>query len=298
MLKAGDLLILNDSRVMPARLYGHKESGGKLEVFVERIISNDLIRCFIRSSKSPKVGSKIKVASKNAEIVAFDLALAMYTVKFYDANVYELMQTAGEIPLPPYLKRDVMPCDYETYQTVYAKELGSVAAPTAGLHFTIELLQELIARGVQIGYITLHVGAGTFAPIREDDLDKHIMHYEHVTVKQDLVELIVNTKKAGNKVICVGTTSVRAIETAALNGTIVPFNGETNLFIRPGFKFKIVDAIITNFHLPGSTLLQLVAAFIGVEKLLHVYHHAIEHNYRFYSYGDAMFIDQGELSAV
>lgn len=298
MLKPGDLLILNDSKVMAARLYGHKASGGKLEVLVERVISHDLIRCFIRSSKAPKVGAQIIVAEQVATVLDFDSALAIYTLKFENANVYDLMATAGEIPLPPYLKREVIASDYETYQTVYAQEFGSVAAPTAGLHFSTELLAELQTRGVQLGYLTLHVGAGTFAPIRENDLDKHVMHYEHLTVSQDLVDLILKTKQAGSKVICVGTTSVRALETAALTGKLAPFEGETNLFIRPGFKFNVADALITNFHLPETTLVQLVAAFVGVEQLIKAYRHALAHNYRFYSYGDAMFIDLGEKLAI
>jgi len=292
LLQKGDLLILNDSKVMSARLYGQKASGGKLEILIEKVIDQHLVHCFIRSSKAPKIGSKITIATTLAEVVDFNPALAIYTLKFNDVNVYALMEQAGEIPLPPYLKRQSLPSDSETYQTVYAKDLGSVAAPTAGLHFSKELLQELKEQGVKIGYLTLHVGAGTFAPIRDNDLDKHIMHYEHVSIKNDLVELILETKKAGRKVVCVGTTSVRGVETAALSGALKPFSGKTNLFIRPGFEFKVVDAMITNFHLPGSTLLQLVGAFIGVEKLIRVYQYALDHSYRFYSYGDAMFIDQ------
>jgi S-adenosylmethionine:tRNA ribosyltransferase-isomerase len=296
ILNAGYLLVLNDSKVMPARIYGHKASGGKLEILVERIITDTEIICFIRASKSPKIGAIIYVANTPASVIDFNHQRALYTLRL-SVSVYTLMDANGQIPLPPYFKREALASDYETYQTVYARDLGSVAAPTAGLHFTQELLNNLQTKGINLGYLTLHVGAGTFAPVRDADLDNHLMHYEKITVTQELVDLVLATKAAGNKVICVGTTSVRSLETAALNGTLQPFAGETNLFIRPGFKFKVVDALITNFHLPDSTLIQLVGAFIGMPKLLHTYQYALANNYRFYSYGDAMFID-GELSAI
>ncbi len=287
-LQAGDLLVFNNTKVMAARLYGHKQSGGKLEVLIERMISQRQVLAHIKCSRAPKVGQQIIIADSPCEVLSREGNL--FRLQLLQADATELMATAGHIPLPPYMQRADEPTDQERYQTRYAKVLGAVAAPTAGLHFDDALLAALKHKGVHFGELTLHVGAGTFQPVKVADIHAHKMHSEWVSINTDLVTQIKQTKTAGNRVIAVGTTSVRSLESAALNGEIKDFEGDTDIFIYPGFKFKIVDAILTNFHLPESTLLMLVSAFASKDSILQAYQHAIAKGYRFYSYGDAMLI--------
>lgn len=370
-LQQGDLLVMNDTKVMPARLFGHKESGGKIEVMLERVLNEHEALAQIRASKAPKVNSKIIIANQLVQFV-FEVTAkenALYHLKLLPAlckqqptsgvdptfTITTMLQQVGHIPLPPYIDRQPEHEDLERYQTVYAKTIGSVAAPTAGLHFDQALLAKIKAFGVDLGYVTLHVGAGTYQPIRVVNIADHHMHKEFLTVSNELCAKITATKNRGGRVIAVGTTTVRALETAALAAgaagaaeagggvdaascvagagivsaevgsacvvgsagaagggannaasrvagaasakagstaarQIQPFSGDTDIFIKPGFKFKVVDALITNFHLPMSTLLILTCAFGGKEHVLQAYHEAIKERYRFYSYGDAMFI--------
>jgi len=285
---ADDLLVLNNTKVIPARLFGQKESGGKIECLIERIINEQEALAHIRSSKSPKIGSKIILEEAfSATVIArkddlFHLEIAG------DKKWLDLLNNHGKIPLPPYIQRAPDESDLSRYQTVFAKHHGAVAAPTAGLHFDEAMLEKLQAKGVQIVYLTLHVGAGTFMPVRVDDLDNHIMHSEYMEVDQGAVEAIKACKKRGGRVVAVGTTVVRSLETASRDGALKPFQGDTQLFITPGFKFQCVDTLITNFHLPQSTLLMLVSAFAGYELTMKAYQEAVQERYRFFSYGDAM----------
>lgn len=292
LIHPGDLLVVNDSKVLAARLYGRKETGGKVEVLIERIVNDNSAWVQIRASKSPKPGCWLVLGQDvRAQVREYNAARGMYLLSFHDeAHLMDILAAHGEMPLPPYLNRAVEITDKERYQTVYADSLGSVAAPTAGLHFSEELLAKLQNNGVEIGRLTLHVGAGTFQPLRVKDITQHKMHFEQIQVSAELCAQIEATKQRGGRVICVGTTSVRALETAALSGSLQPTAGETDIFITPGFKFQVVDALVTNFHLPESTLLMLVCAFAGKEPVLAAYQHAITNNYRFYSYGDAMFV--------
>jgi S-adenosylmethionine:tRNA ribosyltransferase-isomerase len=291
LINKDDLLIFNNTRVIPARLHGQKESGGKVEVMVERVLDDHRILAHVRANKSPKAGAQLLLeGALKAEVLGREDRL--FEIHFlHDETVFELLEEYGHIPLPPYIEREDTEADKERYQTVFAKELGAVAAPTAGLHFTDELLQSIKDKGVATEQVTLHVGAGTFLPVSVENLEDHIMHAEWVEVDQQVCDAVENCKARGGKVVAVGTTSVRSLESAAKEtGKLQPFSADTKLFITPGYKFNVVDAIITNFHLSESTLLMLVSAFSGYENIRKAYKHAIEEKYRFFSYGDAMFL--------
>jgi S-adenosylmethionine:tRNA ribosyltransferase-isomerase len=290
LLKAGDLLVFNDTRVLKARFFGVKASGGKVEVLIERIIDDRTALAQIRASKSPLPGGAIRLAD------AFDVAVGerageFYTLKF-PSDVFELIEAYGRLPLPPYIEHAADEFDEKRYQTVYAKEPGAVAAPTAGLHFDQPLLGKLRDKGVQFAFITLHVGAGTFQPVRTENLADHVMHSEWYTISQATVDAINKTRAAGRDVIAVGTTSMRALESASQSGEVRAGSADTSLFITPGYEFKTVTRLITNFHLPKSTLLMLVSAFAGYEQIRAAYRHAIARRYRFFSYGDAMLLNR------
>jgi S-adenosylmethionine:tRNA ribosyltransferase-isomerase len=287
-LNKGDLLVFNNTKVIPARLFGQKSTGGKAEVFIERLLDDNSAIAFLKASKSPKLGMSIffddKIVKPTAKKGMF------YLIETQDCSLTELMDTHGHMPLPPYIQRQDEIDDKDRYQTVYAKEKGAVAAPTAGLHFDEELLKKIKDKGINSAYVTLHVGAGTFQPVKTDSINDHIMHKEWLQVKPEVAELVKQTKARGNKVIAVGTTAVRCLETAAMSGEITDYTGDTNIFIYPGYKFKVVDSLLTNFHLPESTLIMLVSAKCGRKNTLNAYQHAVEEKYRFFSYGDAMFI--------
>lgn len=289
-LKSGDLLIFNDSKVFRARLMAEREHGTQpFEVFLLRPEENDWF-ALIKKSKRLTIGETITLPEHTrAQIIAKeDDGVIRLRFDKPPAEIFALCDRTGDVPTPPYVSAPLK--DPKDYQTVYAKHLGSVAAPTAGFHFTEALLEELNTRGVRVAYVTLHVGLGTFRPMKDGDLNEHIMHSEWVSVSQETIELIKTTKQAGGRVIAVGTTSTRSLESAAKDGTLKPFEGMTNLFIQPGYAFRVIDGLITNFHLPKSTLLVLVSALANREAILKAYTHAIEHSYRFYSFGDAMFI--------
>jgi len=290
LLKAGDLLVFNNTRVMAARLHGQKDTGGKVEILIERVIEPTRCLAHVRASKSPKVGSMLLVEEAQITMVArhdnlFELQLESA------GDFYQLMESHGHMPLPPYIDRDDGADDEERYQTVFAKEMGAVAAPTAGLHFDDAMLNTLSEMGVEQAEVTLHVGAGTFQPVKTENLDEHIMHSEWLSVSEETVEKIKACKARGGRVVAVGTTSVRSLETAAKEGELKPYQGDTRLFIRPGYQFQVVDLLLTNFHLPQSTLLMLVSAFAGYENIMRAYRHAVEQRYRFFSYGDAMLLE-------
>ncbi|HEU0197639.1 MAG TPA: tRNA preQ1(34) S-adenosylmethionine ribosyltransferase-isomerase QueA [Nevskiaceae bacterium] len=289
-LRAGDLLVMNDTRVIPARLHGFKRSGGKVEIMIERYTGTHTAVAQLRVSKSPKEGGVLEV--DGAHIAVEGREHDMYRLRLVDgADSFDaLLARAGEVPLPPYITHQPNAEDAERYQTVYAKNPGAVAAPTAGLHFTEALLQQIRERGVELGFTTLHVGAGTFQPVREDDVSQHHMHSERAFVSSALVAQVAAAKARGGRVVAVGTTVVRSLEAAAASGELKPFHGETDLFIVPGFEFHVVDALLTNFHLPQSTLLMLVCAFAGYERMLGAYHHAVVQGYQFFSYGDATWL--------
>lgn len=291
-LAAGDCLVFNDTRVIKARLFGHKATGGAVEILVERILDNANVLAQIRASRAPKVGSKLMLANAfEAQIVSRDDDL--FHVKFLSMqSALNLLELYGALPLPPYITHAAQVQDEERYQTVYAKHAGAVAAPTAGLHFDDALLKTLGDKGINLAYITLHVGAGTFQPVRVDNIKDHKMHSEMYHISAETVHLIEQTKQNGGKIIAVGTTSLRALESATQTGTLIAGYNETSIFITPGYTFKIVDKLITNFHLPKSTLLMLVSAFAGFELIKNAYSHAISQQYRFFSYGDAMLIDK------
>lgn len=291
-INAGDLLIFNDTRVINARLFGVKNSGGTIEMLVERVLDTRHVLAHIRASRAPKVGAIIKLANAfDVEVLGRDDDL--FHVKFLGkAPVLDLLEQYGALPLPPYITHVAEAEDDERYQTVYAKHAGAVAAPTAGLHFDEAMLKKLKSKGVSIAYVTLHVGAGTFQPVRVDDIKDHKMHSEIYSISAETVDLINATKKNGGSIIAVGTTSLRALESAARYGAIQAGSNETDIFITPGFQFKVVDKLLTNFHLPKSTLLMLVSAFAGFENIKHAYAHAIAQRYRFFSYGDAMLINK------
>ncbi len=293
LLCAGDLLVFNDSRVIPARLYGRKASGGRVEVLIERVASEFTALAHIRASKSPKPGSKLLI--DDLEVIVSRRDGELYALEFA-TPVLPLLDRVGEVPLPPYLERAAEASDRERYQTVYAKDPGAVAAPTAGLHFDHAMLAETRAMGVQHAWVTLHVGAGTFQALRPENLAQKKLHNERVALGRDVCDAVEACRDAAGRVIAVGTTSVRALESAAAGGELQPFHGETDLFILPGFRFRCVDAMLTNFHLPQSSLLMLVAAFAGTERILDAYRHAVQHRYRFFSYGDAMFLTPGASS--
>jgi len=293
LLAAGDLLVFNDTRVIKARLAGEKASGGRVEVLIERVRSEHEALAQVRASKPPRAGSAMRLAD-SIEVRVLAREGEFYRLRFPDgATVFELLERHGSVPLPPYIRHAPRGEDERRYQTVYARSAGAVAAPTAGLHFDEPLLAALAKRGVEFAWVTLHVGAGTFQPVRVKDLAKHRMHGERYEIPPETVAAIDEAKKRGGKVIAVGTTTVRCLEaSAAKRGVPTAGEAETDLFITPGFDFRVVDRLITNFHLPKSTLLVLVSAFAGIEPVRRAYRHAIEERYRFYSYGDAMLLDK------
>ena len=287
LLRCGDLLVLNDTRVIPARLTGRKESGGRCEVLVERIIDTDSATAQVRASKSPREGTRLLFDNCRAVVEGRDGDL--FRLRF-DRNVMDILAKEGHVPLPPYIQRADQALDRERYQTVYADRPGAVAAPTAGLHFEQAMLDQLVEDGVGQARLTLHVGAGTFQPVRTDEIREHRMHAERVEVSGEVCEAVYRTRQRGGRVIAVGTTVVRSLESAAAGGDLHAMNGETSLFIYPGYRFRVVDAMLTNFHLPRSSLLMLVSAFAGRDSVLAAYRHAVDNRYRFFSYGDAMFL--------
>ena len=290
LLRPGDLLVFNDTRVLPARLFGHKESGGAVEILIERVTGAHEARAQLGVSKKPKVGARI-LLHDGTEISVLGRDGEFFRLRFETIEPLEkLLQRVGRMPLPPYIERAAEAADDERYQTVYARESGAVAAPTAGLHFDEALLQVLRERGIDSGYVTLHVGAGTFQPMRAERLEDHTMHREWLNVGAHLVEQIRRTRERDGRVVAVGTTVVRALESASRAGELKPFAGETQIFIFPGYRITSIDALITNFHLPESTLLMLVSALVGRELILDAYRHAVDQHYRFFSYGDAMLI--------
>ncbi|MDP2785387.1 MAG: tRNA preQ1(34) S-adenosylmethionine ribosyltransferase-isomerase QueA [Sulfurimicrobium sp.] len=296
-LKAGDLLVFNNTRVIKARLHGVKESGGKIEVLVERVLDEHHVLAHIRASHSPQPGSALLLEGC-LRVSVIEKEGALYRLRFEgDEPVLTLLERHGSLPLPPYITHAPDAVDETRYQTVYASEPGAVAAPTAGLHFDAEMLVELEAMGVRSAYVTLHVGAGTFQPVRVDYIAEHKMHSECYQVPQQTVDAIARAKSEGGRVMAVGTTSLRALESAAAGGTLQAGYGETSIFITPGYQFRVVERLLTNFHLPKSTLLMLVSAFAGMDNIRSAYQHAVAQNYRFFSYGDAMLIEIRKNSA-
>lgn len=289
-INTNDLLVFNNTRVIPARLYGTKSTGGKVEILIERTVGNNQALAHIKASKSPKADSSIKLDGGYCCTV-LDRKDDLFRLRFHSINsIAVMLNDIGHMPLPPYIKRADNMLDRSRYQTIYGDQDGAVAAPTAGLHFDQALLDKIAFKNIQSTYVTLHVGSGTFQPIRVEDLRQHIMHKEYFSVSQQTVDLVNATRKNGGVVIAIGTTSVRALEAASVDGVIQARFGETDLFITPGYRFRSVDAILTNFHLPESTLLMLVAAFAGYDLIKRSYQHAIEQRYRFFSYGDAMLL--------
>lgn len=300
LLSSDDLLVFNNTRVIPARLFARKESGGQAEILVERLLDERRLLVQIRVSKSPKPGSKLYLVHSIGESES-DGDSAEFTVicrrqEFFEIeldareSLDDVLKRFGHMPLPPYIKRQDQLLDQDRYQTVYAEVSGAVAAPTAGLHFDDALLLKLREKGVSTAFLTLHVGAGTFQPVRVENIEEHTMHSERIDVSQSVVDAVAQCRKRGGRVIAVGTTSVRSLETAAVNGKLNPFRGESDIFIYPGYEFQVVDAMITNFHLPESTLLMLVSAFASQKMILDAYEEAVNQKYRFFSYGDAMFL--------
>jgi len=296
LLAPGDLLVFNDTRVLPARLHAHKETGGRVEVLVERVLGARSAVAHLRASRTPRPdtalvlpgGERLRVTGREE---------GLFVLASEGVDVAELLDRHGHMPLPPYIERADDAADRERYQTVYGRRAGAVAAPTAGLHFDGAMLARLKAMGVSFALVTLHVGAGTFQPVREEDLDKHRMHAEWLEVSAEVCEQVVATRARGGRVVAVGTTSVRSLETAAASGEPAPYRGDSRLFIRPGYRFRVVDALLTNFHLPESTLLMLVCAFAGYESVMAAYRHAVAARYRFFSYGDAMFLTRQARTA-
>ncbi|WP_425918855.1 tRNA preQ1(34) S-adenosylmethionine ribosyltransferase-isomerase QueA [Acinetobacter sp. TSRC1-2] len=295
LLDSGDLLILNDTKVMKARLKGKRASGGAVEALVERMQDKFIAHCHIKASNSPKAGAELFMGEDAVKVTVQGRHENLFIVEF-SQPILDVLDQYGALPIPPYFNREAEAIDTERYQTVFndPTKLASVAAPTASLHFDQNLLEKLEAKGIQKAFVTLHVGAGTFLPVRTDDIQNHIMHSEWCDVPEHTVELIRQTKARGNKVISVGTTATRAVESAAQahGGTLNAWTGDTQIFIYPGYDFKVVDRLITNFHLPESTLLMLVSALSNRDNILNAYHHAVEEKYRFFSYGDAMLIDK------
>jgi S-adenosylmethionine:tRNA ribosyltransferase-isomerase len=290
-LNSGDLLVFNDTRVVPARLFGQKQSGGKIEVLVERILDDQTLLAHIRASKSPKPGAVLLLENHISCVMTERKGALFKLTQDSDKSWLTLLNQYGHMPLPPYIERADDDQDIERYQTVYAQNPGAVAAPTAGLHFDQALITELENKGVETAHITLHVGAGTFQPVKVENIDEHVMHTEWVEVSQQVCDAISRAHINGNKVVAVGTTVVRSLEAVASSGTAKAFKGDVSIFITPGFQFNAVDAMITNFHLPKSTLLMLVSAFAGTELIQRAYQQAVKERYRFFSYGDAMLIE-------
>lgn len=291
LLQPGDLLVFNNTRVIPARLLGTKDSGGRVEVLVERLLDDHRVLAHARASKSPKPGQVLRF-DPGVEVEVLGRQGELFELQFLsELPAIEILESFGHMPLPPYIERHDTETDKERYQTIYAERRGAVAAPTAGLHFDEEIMQQISDKGIEFAYITLHVGAGTFQPVREDDITAHHMHSESVEVDSETCRKIAATRAAGGRVVAVGTTVVRALESAAdESGVINPYHGETDIFIYPGYQFRTIDALLTNFHLPESTLLMLVCAFAGKDNVMKAYHHAVLNRYRFFSYGDAMFV--------
>lgn len=293
-LEPGDVLVFNNTKVIKARLFGQKASGGKIEALVERVLDEHRALAHIRASKSPKPGAELWFEG-GIKAVMEERQGELFCLRFEGGpNVYELLEQHGHLPLPPYIEHAAGANDDSRYQTVYAKEQGAVAAPTAGLHFTEAMLAGLAAKGVEMAEVTLHVGAGTFQPVRVDNIAEHKMHSEWYEVSETTVEKIRQARQAGHRVWSVGTTSMRALESAARSGVLQAGQGDTDIFITPGYRFKVVDRLITNFHLPKSTLLMLVSAFSGIQHIRDIYVHAIREQYRFFSYGDAMILGRAE----
>lgn len=292
LLNPGDLLVFNNTRVIPARLFGEKSSGGKVEVLVERLLEGQRFLAHIRASKAPKPGTEL-LLENSARVIMQQRHDTLFELELLgDEPVLAMLERLGHMPLPPYIARPDTEEDKARYQTVYNAKPGAVAAPTAGLHFDQPLLDQLKAKGIEFAFVTLHVGAGTFQPVRVDSVLEHKMHAEYIEVEQPVVDAIAACKARGNKVVAVGTTSVRSLESAAQQhgGVLKPYHGDTQIFIYPGYEFQVIDALITNFHLPESTLIMLVSAFSQKEHVMRAYQTAITEGYRFYSYGDAMFI--------
>ncbi|HTF96588.1 MAG TPA: tRNA preQ1(34) S-adenosylmethionine ribosyltransferase-isomerase QueA [Cellvibrio sp.] len=304
LVESGDLMVFNNTRVIPARLFGQKTSGGQVEILVERVVDSRRVLAHTRASKAPKVGS-IVILQDETQVRLVARHDALFEWEFLgDDPVLIVLERIGHMPLPPYIDRDDVAADRERYQTVYGEKQGAVAAPTAGLHFDEQMLTDLKAKGVQVAFVTLHVGAGTFQNMRVDNIAEHQMHSEIMDVSEEVCALVRATKAAGKRVIAVGTTSVRSLESAAQGyinvnqrGEIYPYQGETNIFIYPGYEFQVVDALVTNFHLPESTLIMLVSAFAGFRFTMGAYQEAIAQQYRFFSYGDAMFITRNPAAA-
>ncbi|MEN4244738.1 tRNA preQ1(34) S-adenosylmethionine ribosyltransferase-isomerase QueA [Serratia marcescens] len=296
-LEAGDLLVFNNTRVIPARMFGRKVSGGKIEVLVERVLDEHRVLAHVRASKAPKPGAELLLGDDES-IAATMVARheTLFELRFNDErDVFTLLNAAGHMPLPPYIARPDEDADRELYQTVYSEKPGAVAAPTAGLHFDEPLLAALRAKGVEMAFVTLHVGAGTFQPVRVETIEDHVMHAEYAEVPQDVVDAVLACKARGKRVVAVGTTSVRSLESAAAaskEALIAPFFGDTSIFIYPGYHYQVIDALVTNFHLPESTLIMLVSAFAGYKNTMNAYQQAVAEQYRFFSYGDAMFISR------
>lgn len=292
-VQCGDVLVFNNTRVIPARLLGHKPSGGKVEVLVERVLGTHEVLAHVRASRAPQAGDTLLFGEDQNCLVVTMLAREgnLFRLAFDTARtVHEWLELLGHMPLPPYIQREDVASDRERYQTVYASQSGAVAAPTAGLHFDELMLQALREKGAEIVFVTLHVGAGTFQPVRCDDIRDHQMHSEWLEVSADVVSAVQRAKQRGLRVIAVGTTSVRCLETAAADGELKPYSGETQIFIYPGYHFRVVDALVTNFHLSESTLLMLVCAFAGYQNVMRAYREAVHQQYRFFSYGDAMWL--------
>lgn len=291
-VNAGDLLVFNDTRVIPARIFGRKATGGQIEILVERVLDAHRVNAHVRASKSPKAGATL-VLEEGTEITVEGRDKSLFTLRFPpESPALDVLERAGHMPLPPYIDRADEAADKERYQTVYGRHKGAVAAPTAGLHFDQPLLDALAQKGVAMAFVTLHVGAGTFQPVRADDITQHEMHSEVMSVTADVCDAVAQTRARGGRVIAVGTTSVRCLETAAARGTLAPYQGDTNIFIYPSYEFRVVDALITNFHLPESTLLMLISAFAGYRHTMAAYQEAVAQRYRFFSYGDAMLISR------
>lgn len=289
LLRPADLLVVNDTRVIPARLFGRKSSGGHVEMLLERLLTPRRALVQLRASHAPRPGTRLEFQNVGAVVAGREDEFFLLD---FDAELLPVLERHGHVPLPPYIGRPDRPEDRERYQTVFARESGAVAAPTASLHFDAGFIARLRTRRIQLVPITLHVGAGTFQPVREQQLARGRLHREQLRVSEETCAAITAARRQGGRVVAVGTTVVRALETAARSGELRPFQGETDLFIMPGFEFQVVDAMVTNFHLPRSSLLMLVCAFAGTENVLRAYRHAVAQRYRFYSYGDAMFVER------
>jgi len=289
LLHTGDLLVFNDTRVIPARLYGRKESGGRVEVMLERLLGDRECLAQLRVSKTMRRGGAIQLED-GSRLLVEGREDTFFRLRLEEGSLSQKLQVLGHMPLPPYITREDTPADAERYQTVYAERPGAVAAPTAGLHFDAGLLAELDARGIEQAHVTLHVGAGTFQPVRSENIEDHRMHAEYLEISQAACAAVERARERGGRVIAVGTTSVRALESAAQEGKLQPFAGDSRIFIYPGYRFRVIDGLVTNFHLPESTLLMLVCALAGTDQTLAAYRHAVAEGYRFFSYGDAMLI--------